>query len=157
MIYIENFVDQNQVLPVVRQLNFRPITRNSREVCQFGYEYTYFSNKLEKTENIPDALNFNSHISAILGKPIEFNQLIVNKYEVGQGISPHIDNPDIFGDIIACISIGCDCTVKFEGDKSYKIRGGSLYIMTGDHRYKFKHSIGRHAGLRYSLTYRLVA
>jgi alkylated DNA repair dioxygenase AlkB len=36
-----------------------------------------------------------------LGKDIKFDQLIINKYEVGQGISPHIDNPDIFGDTIA--------------------------------------------------------
>lgn len=97
LFYVENIFDQDQILEIINKLEFVPITSNSRKVVQFGYKYQYFSDNLEVTTPIPEELNFNKRISNILGKEVNFDQLIINKYEPGQGISPHIDNPKIFG------------------------------------------------------------
>lgn len=42
-------------------------------------------------------------------KNIKFNQLIINEYNPGQGINPHIDNPILFSSPIVSLSLGSDC------------------------------------------------
>ena len=158
MFYQSSFIqDQDKLIQVLESINFAPITKSSRVVAQFGYEYTYFTDKLTKIGPIPDELNFDNQISEVLGLPdLSFDQLIINKYEKGQGISPHIDNPDIFRPIIACISLESNCELKFSNEKSYGIESRSLYVMTEEYRYLYKHGIQKHNDIRYSLTYRTV-
>lgn len=44
---------------------------------------------------------------------MKFDQLIVNEYEPGQGINPHIDNIKLFKSDIASLSLGSDCIMIF--------------------------------------------
>lgn len=39
--------------------------------------------------------------------------MIINEYEPGQGISPHIDNINLFKDIIVSLSLSSDCIMIF--------------------------------------------
>lgn len=60
-----------------------------RQTMQFGYRYDYQSRKVEKTDReIPYWL------ADVVGN--KFDQLIVNKYEKGQGISKHTDHKTYF-------------------------------------------------------------
>ena len=48
---------------------------------------------------------------------IVFDQMIVNEYEPGQGINPHIDNTTLFRDTIVSVSLGSPTVMVFEKDK----------------------------------------
>lgn len=143
---IRDFVDPVPLLNVVQNLDFEPII-SGRRVAHFGYKYDYFRKTLTECEPIPASLGYPSQG--------DFNQLIVNEYKKGQGISAHIDDPDLFGPIIACISLGAPGTIKFDNGESIKVGSGSLYILEGDYRYKYKHQYRNGSSkTRYSLTYR---
>lgn len=63
-----------------------------------------------------------------------FDQLIINEYEPGQGISGHIDNKVLFDDIIAGLSIGSQAVMRFEkNEEKYDLmlERRSLLILSG--------------------------
>jgi alkylated DNA repair dioxygenase AlkB len=100
------------------------------------------------------------------------DQIIVNEYQPGQGISAHIDCVPCFADTIASLSLGSSCVMDFThsktGDKSsLLLEPRSLLVLTGDARYVWQHAIAgrktdRHNGQiiqrarRVSLTFRKV-
>ncbi len=72
------------------------------------------------------------------------DQLIINEYEPGQGISAHIDKIEDFGPVVWSVSLGGNCTIVFEKDgkkESFYLKRRSLFIMSGDSRYKWTHEI----------------
>lgn len=89
-----------------------------------------------------------------------FEQLIINEYLPGQQIAYHIDHVTQFGPIVACITVGQAVPIKLklnDIEKTINVEAGSMYIMTGDARYKWKHSLKNDTNCdRYFLTYRTV-
>lgn len=119
----------------------------SRRTQHYGYEYNYRAQArhknpvLEKTFPIPE--KFLKYIKDIDER---FNQVIVNEYQPGQGISPHIDHVRLFGDTIASISLGSAVMFKFEKKKEEEpvfvyLQPRTLIIMEGDARWRWLHSI----------------
>lgn len=149
-------------------IHFQPITTSpfSRRVAHYGYYYSYDRSGLHEAPPIPTDLIdlvMSDRINQIVGftlieKP--FEQLIINEYKPGQQIAHHIDHKTQFGPIIACITIGQSVPIKFKlGDivKTITPEKGSIYLMTGDARYKWSHSLKNTLSKnRYSLTYRTV-
>jgi alkylated DNA repair dioxygenase AlkB len=100
----------------------------------------------------------------------EADQAIINEYQPGQGISPHIDCVPCFGPVVAAISLGSDCVMDFthreDGTKvPVRLTPGSLCVMTGPARYTWRHGIAARKrdpgtagrlprGRRVSVTYR---
>ena len=100
------------------------------------------------------------------------DQLIVNEYEPGQGITPHVDCVPCFGPVVCSVTLGSQCVMELsavEGDgvQSLLLERGSLVVLAGDARYKWRHAIpGRKSdkiagqllprGRRVSLTFRTV-
>jgi alkylated DNA repair dioxygenase AlkB len=74
------------------------------------------------------------------------DQVIVNKYEPGQGIKDHVDCEPCFTDTIASLSLGSKCVMNFT-EKSTKrvipvlLEPRSLVVMTGPARYEWTHGI----------------
>jgi len=106
----------------------------------------------------------------ILPKNYEFNQIIVNNYESGQGISAHTDVKE-YGEIIGCYTIGSGGTMRFtrkDGNLyDLYVHPNSLYIMSGESRYEWKHEMASKKsdvvdgvkiprGRRVSITFRCV-
>lgn len=171
--YIKNYLSPIEIYSLkekilVDQVKFEPITNstNSRRVAHFGYYYSYDRSGLKEAPAIPDALSSivdGCRINKLLGKNIiaeDFEQLIINEYKSSQQIAYHIDHVKQFGPVIACITIGQAVPISFKlGDtiKSVDIEEGSMYIMTGDSRYKWRHSlVNKNESNRYSLTYRTI-
>lgn len=79
------------------------------------------------------------------------DQVIVNEYEPGQGIAPHVDR-DCFGPAVATLSLG-DCwpmqfiPVGRSADRAERqevlLNVGSILVLTGAARNKWMHGIAR--------------
>lgn len=165
LFYIPDFIDDteyDELTNILTELNYNHVGRkNSRVSAQYGYKYNYNRGKPGVTDPIIDILDeivTKERLCPWLTLDKKFDQLIVNKYEVSQSISAHIDHVKYFGPVIACVSIGGSAIAKFTDiygiSKSLTLEDRSLYIMSGDSRYKYTHEISKPKSLRYSLTYR---
>ncbi|MEP0068745.1 alpha-ketoglutarate-dependent dioxygenase AlkB [Pyruvatibacter sp.] len=100
------------------------------------------------------------------------SQIIVNEYEPGQGIAPHIDCVPCFGPVVASLSLGSPCEIVF-GNRtsgarlSCMLEPRSLLVLGGPARFEWTHTIpARKSDMvegvrtprkrRVSLTYRTV-
>ncbi|MGV9848270.1 alpha-ketoglutarate-dependent dioxygenase AlkB [Streptomyces sp. NPDC003442] len=76
----------------------------------------------------------------------EAEQVIVNEYQPGQGISAHVDCLPCFGPVIAAISLGSGCLMDFTHPKNstklaMPLAPGCLLVMTGPARHTWRHAI----------------
>ncbi|MGP3992073.1 alpha-ketoglutarate-dependent dioxygenase AlkB [Streptomyces sp. 3N207] len=76
----------------------------------------------------------------------EADQVIINEYQPGQGISAHIDSLPHFGPVVTALSLGSNCHMDFtnpeDGSKlAVPLAPGSLLVMTGPARYTWRHAI----------------
>jgi alkylated DNA repair dioxygenase AlkB len=142
LIYEDNFVSEQDEKVMIEFINSREWSNKlSRRTQHYGFEYSYDrKNTITQASPIPEQFNFLvEKLNKKFGK--KFNQLIINEYQCGQGISPHIDNTTLFGDTIVSISLGCSYPMIFskgEDSLSVILKNRSL---AGDARYKWKHSI----------------
>ena len=164
---LENLANQTQWMSV-------GASENSRKVIHFGSEYKYRTS-VEKANVKP----FPDWIQSLkqklvdleeIPKELPFDQCIVNQYLPSQGISPHIDDPRQFTDFVACFTVGSGGTMVFQKENEkieLFVKPGSLYIMSGEARFEWKHSMvgkksdvvdgeKRMRGVRTSITFRSV-
>jgi len=77
--------------------------------------------------------------------PVEPGQLAINGYRPGEGLIPHIDKSQDYGDEVIGISLGSDIIMDLVGPKGEKIPillpRRSLYILQGEARYVWKYGI----------------
>jgi alkylated DNA repair dioxygenase AlkB len=125
----------------------------SRRTQHYGYEYNYSSSKLNGTNSLESnkaVYEFASTIENLFKKEkyggnddSKIEQCIVNEYTVGQNISPHIDSKN-FGPIIITITLCGTATMLMSyNDENYSVelQPGDVVILSGEARYKWKHSI----------------
>lgn len=102
----------------------------------------------------------------------EADQVIVNEYRPGQGISAHVDCVPCFGPVVAAISLGSSCLMDFTDpddgtELAVPLAPGSLLVMAGPARYAWRHAIAARKsdpgaagriprGRRVSVTFRTV-
>ncbi|CAO3635686.1 unnamed protein product [Mucor fragilis] len=129
-------------------LGVGPNPELKRRTQQYGHLFSYRYRKvLEEYGPLPDFTNFLvDRIMKNNWMPRKPNHLLVNEYNPGQGIMPHVDAPALFGPAILSLSLLSECIMKFIcEDQSIDIilPRRSLVILTGDARYKFKHGISK--------------
>ncbi|KAF7968015.1 hypothetical protein HWV62_32183 [Athelia sp. TMB] len=90
--------------------------------------------------------------------PIRSRQAILNLYQPGEGITPHIDLLRRFGDGIIGVSFGSSCTMSFrraagteddasdDGECHLHLPERSIIVLSGDARYVWTHGIQGRAG-----------
>ncbi|KAL7320935.1 hypothetical protein PS15m_000768 [Mucor circinelloides] len=134
----------------VNQVDSRnsPNPELKRRTQQYGHLFSYRYRKvLEEYGPLPGFTDF--LVDRIMDNkwmPNKPNHLLVNEYNPGQGIMPHVDAPALFGAAILSLSLLSECIMKFTcEDQSIDIilPRRSLAILTGDARYKFKHGISK--------------
>ena len=137
-----------------------------RRVQQYGYEYDYFSRRVkERIAPLPPfAVRLCEDLLEHKLISILPNQLIINEYKNGQGISKHIDSSE-FDEVIFSISVGSPCTIIFRFKKdqqhSFELPARTFLKMENDARHKWTHEISPLEGngkpvRRISLTFRNV-
>lgn len=124
----------------------------SRLVRHFGFKYDYSSGlTIKKTEKMPDILlELREKINEIwkdCKKDTEhFNQCIINRYEPGQGIGDHIDKTSYGPYVIGFTFVsGRYMIFSKRGEKTHRVytKPKSMYVMSGDSRYKWFHSMDK--------------
>lgn len=165
--YHERFLSEEDAIDVLQRINSHGQQEDiSRRTQQYGFKYPYQrSVSVERCEPIPSFLQpLVCTVSNMTG--CNFDQIIINEYEPGQGIRPHIDAPNLFGNTIISISLGSRVIMYFDKGSEREellLDPGSMLILTGESRYLWKHSIpnrksdlGLKRGRRVSITIRRV-
>lgn len=145
--------EEGVILKFIGEQKWAPLTikvDTGRLVQQYGFRFDYHSYGVVKdVPEIPDQLS--TLIKKLISQcealkiPVvsEFNQIIVNRYLPGEGISPHVDWKG-FGPIVASFTLGSAAVVEFKKNgvlvETYP-PGRSLYIMSGDARTAWTHSM----------------
>jgi alkylated DNA repair dioxygenase AlkB len=125
-------------------------TELKRRVQHYGYKYDYRKRKIEDSMvlgSLPDWLvEIAEKLQIENLMPAAADQVIINEYLPGQGISAHVDCEPCFGDTIASISLGSCCVMDFRNkhDKRHVpilLEPGSLLVFSGEARYQWTHGI----------------
>jgi len=175
--YLPNYITAAQEADLLEAIDTQPwITELKRRVQHYGYRYDYKTRGVSQKDHLGTPPEWIQSYAAGLHQRGLFpqipDQIIVNEYEPGQGISAHIDCVPCFGEPIASLSLGSACIMdsmhgKTGEKQSMLLEPRSLIILSGEARYQWKHAIAArksdrlNGGLiprmrRVSLTFRLM-
>jgi alkylated DNA repair dioxygenase AlkB len=149
--YVPEFitqVEQERLLSHIDQQEWS--TELKRRVQHYGYRYDYRRRTVTpemKVGPLPDWVGWliqRAQEQRLIHETPD--QLIINEYQPGQGIAPHIDVPEAFGPVIWSVNLLSDCVMYFHppdgGTKQpLRLAAGSFYKLTGPARYEWKHEI----------------
>jgi alkylated DNA repair dioxygenase AlkB len=180
LFYVSEWLDDIGQRQLLADIDAAPwSTELRRRVQHYGHKYDYgrravvASPDRESPGPLPTwarTLTERLHIEGHTDCPAD--QVIVNEYLPGQGISAHVDCVPCFGPAVAAVSLGSACVMDFAGpDRASRVpvwlRPGGLCVMTGPARYEWRHSIAARKsdptpngrvprGRRVSVTFRTV-
>lgn len=132
-----------------------------RRVKSFGHRYDYTLQKLTEAEPIPPWLAEIARAVETFGHLREgsVRQILCTEYDVGVGIGWHRDKPHY--DKVFGLSLGGACRFRFRRRRSetwerftLAAEPRSLYLMDGEARQNWEHSIPPVEQQRYSITFR---
>jgi alkylated DNA repair dioxygenase AlkB len=134
----------------------------NRRVRSFGWRYDFSSARLVQIDPIPNWLLPLREVVADFaeGLPDAFEQVLVSEYAPGAGIGWHKDKA-VF-DTIVGVSLGASCPLRLRklisvgkwARAEQELSPGSMYLLSGEARTQWEHSIAPVEQLRYSLTFR---
>lgn len=169
--YLDDFIsaeEEQRLLQTLTGIEFHPFVFQgytaNRKVVSYGYDYSFTNRNLSKGNEIPSEIDFLIEKVAqhLMLKKDDFAELLVTEYPAGSVINWHRDAPPF--DIIAGISLLSDCIFKLRPqEKLRQTRGNiisttvkrrSLYVMQGESRSEWQHSIAPVQNTRYSITLR---
>jgi alkylated DNA repair dioxygenase AlkB len=158
---------EQELVSRISELPLKPFQfgayEGKRRVASFGFRYDYTLRKLQEAGPIPDWL------TSIIGSVEKFGdlragsvrQILCTEYDAGVGIGWHRDKPhfdEVFG-----LSLASSCKFRFRrpnGDRwqrfTLSAEPRSLYLMSGESRQVWEHSIPAVEQRRYSITFRTV-
>jgi alkylated DNA repair dioxygenase AlkB len=127
-------------------------TELARRVQHYGYKYNYKTRRIDESMRLGSLPDWLQSVALRLVEEGLFvtppDQVIVNEYLPGQGISKHIDCPPCFGDTVVSLSLLSGCLMEFTcaeppSEVSMWLPPRSLVVLTGEARYEWKHSIAK--------------
>ena len=147
MSYISNWITNEEHDVLLKEIdNCKWETTLQRRVQQYGYRSDYRKAKnmimSHKDNYIGELPNFLQEIAIRLHNEGIFedipDEVLINEYEPGQGISFHVDCVPCFGDVVCSLSLGSQCIMdlKKDTDTIYKhLEKNSILILSGESRY----------------------
>jgi alkylated DNA repair dioxygenase AlkB len=166
--YAREFVSAATEQELIAGISALPLQRfqfgtfeGHRRAKSFGFRYDYSLQRLQPSEPIPEWL-------AIIAREVErfdtlppgsVRQILCTDYDIGVGIGWHRDKPHF--DKVFGLSLGSACKFRFRrrrGDKWERFallaEPRSLYLMDGEARHGWEHSIPAVGQRRWSITFR---
>lgn len=165
---ILSITEEEKLLGVLFGLPYHDFVLNGvaakRKVKRYGYSYEFYTPIVEEAEPFPAwlaELRDRAAASANINPSI-LEQALVAKYDPGAAIGWHRDAP-AFGSPVLGISFGADQVMRFRKTHAdffehfrQPIARRSLYILGGEARSVWQHSIAPATALRYSITFRTI-
>ena len=116
--YIPNYIDLATERKLIQEIdNQFWINDLKRRVQHYGYRYDYRARKINLSMKIGQLPDWAKKIAIQLKNDGYFDeipdQVIVNEYMPGQGISPHIDCEPCFEDTLISLSLSSSATMLF--------------------------------------------
>jgi alkylated DNA repair dioxygenase AlkB len=158
--YIPNFIDKKIEKELIGNIDAQPWLQDlKRRVQHYGYRYDYKARNVTPELKLGDIPNWLLPYCQKLKNDLLFpaipDQVIVNEYQPGQGISAHIDCIPCFGPTIASLSLGSTCVMDLGHGKtgqkvSTLLEPCSLIVLSGDARYLWQHAIAARKTDRYN-------
>jgi len=158
---------EHELIKRIRGLPLAPFQfgayEGKRRVASFGFKYDYTLKHLQDAVEVPEWLApIIEKVEAYGGPAMKIKQVLCTEYDAGVGIGWHRDKPhfvEVFG-----LSLGSACRFRFRrklGEKWERFTldadPRSLYVMTGESRHVWEHSIPPVESPRYSITFRSMA
>jgi alkylated DNA repair dioxygenase AlkB len=167
--YRPDFLDEAEEGTLVRLLEALPFhevrmrgVAARRTVVHFGWDYGYESWRVTPTEPLPPGLEpWRERAAGLIGlPPAALEQVLIARYPAGAGIGWHRDAP-MFGPAVVAISLLAPCVLRFRRGPGrpgplvrVPVAPRSAYVLSGEARSAWQHSIPPVAALRYSLSFR---
>lgn len=164
----ENFVgedEESELVAHIEELGLSPFRfqgwTGKRLTRSFGWRYDFDEASFTESEPIPGWLlplrERAAHFAGI--SPDDFAHALVIRYDPGAGIGWHRDRPQF--DRVVGISLGAPTMMRFRQRTpsgfrraSVELEPRSAYLLSGEVRSDWEHSIAPHQALRYSITFR---
>jgi alkylated DNA repair dioxygenase AlkB len=169
--YVPEFVsadEERELAERVATLDFHDVVMHGiaarRRAAHYGWLYGYESWRIEPGPPIPRFLLPLRARAANLAQvsPEEFEEVLITEYPPGAGIGWHRDAP-MFGPSLVGVSLLSACRMRFQRGKgaerkvyALELSPRSAYLLGGEARAAWQHSIPRSPALRYSITFRTV-
>jgi alkylated DNA repair dioxygenase AlkB len=163
-----NAAEETTLVAALQKLDLKPFEFQgrlaNRRVLSFGLRYDYSRRKVETASEFPSFMNEVRAMAAEFAGRVagEFQQAGVSEYGPGAGIGWHKDKAH-FG-VVVGVSLLAPATMRFRRARgrgwdrvSHTIARRSIYLLAGEARTKWEHSIPPLDELRYSLTFRTLS
>ena len=136
----------------------------NRKTQSFGWRYDFEDASFTPAEPIPGWLEgLRSRAASFAGiKPDDFIHVLVARYDPGAGIGWHKDR-DVFDQVVG-FSLHTPATLRFRrrhgsgfGRARQELLPRSAYLLSGQARFEWEHSISPGDRLRFSITFRTLS
>jgi len=149
--YLPDFLDADTEATLIATIDQQPWLHDlKRRVQHYGWRYDYKARGITQDLRIGAIPDWLAGLCEALSAEGIFShtpdQVIINEYQPGQGISTHVDCVPCFGDTIASLSLGSACVMDFthattREKQSHLLEARSLLVLSGDARYHWQHAI----------------
>ena len=149
--YKEDYINQSEHDRLMDLIDEKQWLKDlKRRVQHYGFKYDYKARKVVRDMHIgklPKGLaEWAEKLCEDGHMPEVADQVIVNEYIPGQGISRHIDCEPCFQNTIVSLSLGSSCFMDFTNkDKTKKIpvwlEPRSIVVLKNEARYEWLHGI----------------
>ena len=135
-----------------------------RRILAFGSKYDFGANELNSAAPIPGfLLPLRERVAAKTGIAAErFADALVTEYRPGTPLGWHRDVPEF--EVVVGVSLASACRMRFRRYPHVKrskekplelvIEPRSIYVLQGEARWGWQHSVAPTPALRYSITFR---
>ncbi|WP_299778355.1 alpha-ketoglutarate-dependent dioxygenase AlkB [uncultured Roseobacter sp.] len=149
--YLAEFISGEEADYLMHKIDAQPWRSDlKRRVQHYGYRYDYKARQAREEDYLGPLPPFLQNLAERLAHAGHFgsvpDQVIVNEYMPGQGISAHVDCRPCFGDVIASLSLLSSCVMRLENRKisqqvNLALEPGSLLVLSGEARHVWTHAI----------------
>ena len=149
--YLADFVTQAEAMALAQEIDARPWRDDlKRRVQHYGYRYDYKARQARREDYLGPLPDFLQALAQRLRDEGHFlrlpDQVIVNEYLPGQGISAHVDCCPCFGNVIASLSLLSPCVMQLQHARNGEVAAlwlepKSLLILSGPARNDWTHAI----------------
>ena len=171
MVYQPDFISRDEEAELLNEIARLPLAEAKykeytakRRIMSYGASYDFSSNELLPAGPIPPfLLPLREVIANWTEEPAsQFTHALIAEYKIGTQLGWHRDVPEF--EIITGLSLGGPCRMRLRRyppkkgrnteTLSIELEPRSAYLMRGEARWGWQHSIPPTKSLRYSITFR---